>query len=204
MVEQDIVPVLTYFVECESENHAQDIFRNILLKRRGLFRILFLFLLLVSGSVPSLHARHKCPKVPAPPGLMGIFSSTTLIPSGSTMAAARSSEISGCDHGHPSDNFYKPQKKRMAFFLKENFPQVSQESAQGHGQHLDALALLAGCTVNHAVFAEIIQKNYEMVFGAEILNLHPGLSPDRADRTSERLINMISDTPLLASSCESG
>ena len=135
---------------------------------------------------------------------MGITSSTTFIPSGSTMAAARSSETSGCDHGHPSENFYKPKNKRVALFLKENFLQIKLESAQGQGQHLDALAYLAGCPTSDDAFAELIRNNYVQVFDTDLLNLHPESSIKGAAQTSERLLNLMSNSPLLASSCESG
>ena len=119
------------------------------------------------------------------------------------MAAARSSETSGCDHGHPSENFYKPKNKRVALFLKENFLQIKLESAQGQGQHLDALAYLAGCTTSDDAFAELIRNNYVQVFDTDLLNLHPESSIKGAAQTSERLLNLMSNSPLLASSCES-
>ena len=100
------------------------------MKKGIVLQRVFAVLLLLVSSVQLLQARHKCYKVPAPPGIMGIFSSITLIPSGSTMAAGRSSETSGCDRGHPSEYFYKPKNKRVALFLKYNFLQVREESAQ--------------------------------------------------------------------------
>ena len=137
MIEQDIVPVLPEFSGRKSETHAPDIFLKFLLKNGNLFRTALAVIVLLNVSAQSLQARHKCYKVPAPPGIMGILSSTTLIPSGSTMAAARSSETSGCDTGHPSENFYKPKKQRVALFLKDNLLQVREESAQGQGLTYD-------------------------------------------------------------------
>jgi len=154
-------------------------------------------------NIASLQARHKCPKVPAPPGGMGIISSTTLIPSGSTMAAARSSETSGCDRGHPSKHFYKPQRKRISLFLKDNMMQVSQESAQGQGKHLDALGFLAGCNINHVDFGKIIKNNYTSLFGNKKLEGHQGQSKSKLDEVSERFLFLISNSPLLSPSCKS-
>ena len=91
-------------------------------KKVLLFRAVFILIALNFFIIESVIARHKCPKVPAPPGVMGIISSTTLIPSGSTMAAARSSETSGCERGHPSKNFYKPKYKTnllISFIMKK-------------------------------------------------------------------------------------
>ena len=120
------------------------------------------------------------------------------------MATARSSDTLGCDRGHPSENFYKPQKKRITLFLQDNLLQVQEESAQGQGQHLDALALLAGCSIEHAEFGTIIQLNYDQVFGSDIFEQDAELSTNKANRTTERLLSLIADSPFLAYRCESG
>ena len=204
MIERDIVTVLPDFVGSKSENHAPYIFRKFFLKKGTLFRTVLAALVLLNGSAQSLQARHKCYKVPAPPGIMGIFSSTTLIPSGSTMAAARSSGTSGCESGHPSENFYKPKNKRVAFFLKDNLLQVREESAQGQGQHLDALAQLAGCSFGYAEFGRLIHNNYSQVFGTDIFSQNEENSKNISKRTTERLLSLMADSPFLASSCDSG
>ena len=173
----------------------------ILQNKLTLLRSFFIFFFFLTAITQSVQARHKCPKVPAPPGLMGVISSSSLIPSGSTMAAARSSETSGCDHGHPSENFYKSKNKQVALFLKYNFLQLKLESAQGHGQHLNALANLAGCGGSHDDFAKLIRNNYVLVFNDEIVNLNPELITVRAVQTTERLLNLMSNSPLLASRC---
>ena len=165
-----------------------------------LLAFLTVFIISISHTV---HARHKCPKVPAPPGVMGVLSSSTLIPSGSTMAAARSSETFGCDLGHPSENFYKPKNKRVTLFLKDNFMQLKLESAQGHGKHLVAMANLAGCTSNGHAFAKLVRKNYVHVFDDKLSDLYMDTSIKLASKTSERILNLISNSPLLASRCES-
>lgn len=169
-----------------------------------MLRTLFAVLLLLISGAHLVQARHKCPKVPAPPGIMGILVSPLLIPSGSSMAMARSSNTLGCDRGHPSENFYKPQKKRITLFLQDNLLQVQEESAQGQGQHLDALTHLAGCSIEHAEFATIIQLNYDQVFGSNIFEQDAELSTNKANRTTERLLSLIADTPLLAHKCKSG
>ena len=166
-------------------------------------RVFAVLLLLVSG-VQFVQARHKCYKVPAPPGIVGILSIPILIPFGSTMAAARSSEISGCESGHPSENFYKPKNKRVALFLKDNLLQVREESAQGQGLHLDALAQLAGCSFEETEFGRIIQNNYYQVFGTDIFSQNAENSKIISKRTTERLLSLMADSPLLASRCKSG
>jgi len=169
-----------------------------------MLRTLFAVLLLLISASHLVQARHKCPKVPAPPGIMGIVISPLLIPSASTMATARSSDTLGCDRGHPSENFYKPQKKRITFFLEDNFQQVQEESAQGQGQYLDALALLAGCSVEHAEFGTIIQLNYDQIFGSDIFEQDAELSTNKANQTTERLLSLMKNSPFLAYRCESG
>ena len=203
MVELNIGPAFPDFVESASEDQVTHFLHKFMRKIPTLLLEFFAVFLLLSAVSQSVQARHKCPKVPSAPGLMGITSSTTFIPSGSTMAAARSSETSGCDQGHPSENFYKPKNKRVALFLKENFLQIKLESAQGQGQHLDALAYLAGCPTSDDAFAELIRNNYVQVFDTDLLNLHPESSIKGAAQTSERLLNLMSNSPLLASSCES-
>ena len=169
-----------------------------------MLRTLFaVFLLLVSGA-HLVQARHKCPKIPTPPGIMGIVFSPILIPSASTMATARSSDTLGCDRGHPSENFYKPQKNRITLFLEDNLLQVQEESAQGQGQHLDALAILSGCSVERTEFGTIIQLNYDQVFGSDIFEQDVELSTNKANRTTDRLLSLMKNSPFLAYRCESG
>ena len=204
MVELNIGPAFADFETSASEDQIKDIIRKFLLQNKlTLLRSFFTVFLFLTAATQSVQARHKCPKVPAPPGLMGIFSSSSLLPSGSTMAAARSSETFGCEHGHPSENFYKPKNKQIALFLKHNFLQLKLESAQGQGQHLDALAHLAGRNRGQDDFAKLIRNNYFQVFKDELVQLDPELSTVRSVQTSERLLNLMSNSPLLASSCKS-
>ena len=162
-----------------------------------------MLLLVLSCSFEIASARHKCPKVPSPPGIMGIFSSTTLIPSGSVMAAARSSETLGCDRGHPSDNFYKPQKERVSIFLEDNLHHVHEESARGQGLHLEALSQIAGCSISNSDFGNILKTNFLEVFDSK----NPASSKSSVydvEQTTERFISLIRQSPLLTYGCESG
>ncbi|MBC8259815.1 MAG: DUF3015 family protein [SAR324 cluster bacterium] len=173
------------------------------MKKGTIFRLVFAFLFLAT-SEQFAEARHKCPKVPAPPGILGVFSSITLIPSGSTMAAARSSATSGCERGHPSTDFYTPKKKRITLFLEDNLLQVSEESAQGQGPHLEALTLLAGCHKRFPDFGVLLQKNYTEIFSLNKFSKNEDEIPTTASQTSERLLNLLSDSGPLAASCGSG
>ena len=173
------------------------------MKKGFILREVSVLLLVLSCSFEIASAHHKCPKVPSPPGIMGVFSSTTLIPSGSVMAAARSSETLGCDRGHPSDNFYKPQKERVSMFLEDNLHHVREESARGKGLHLEALSQVAGCSISHSDFGKIIKTSYSEVFNSQ--NPSPAESSVyEVEKTTERFISLMKQSPLLASSCESG
>ena len=173
------------------------------MKKGFLLREVAMLFLILTCSFEIASARHKCPKVPSPPGIMGVFSSTTLIPSGSVMAAARSSETLGCDRGHPSDNFYKPQKERVSMFLEDNLHHVREESARGQGLHLEALSLIAGCSISHSDFGKIVKTSYSEVF--ESKNQGPAKSlVSEVEQTTERFISLMRQSPLLASGCESG
>ena len=200
MINEDLVPTILVFTDSKNENNYRLKLPNSNIKRVVLFRTVIFLFIIYFFTVASVIARHKCPKVPAPPGVMGIISSTTLIPSGSTMAAARSSETSGCDRGHPSKNFYRPKKQRLTLFLKENFNQVSQESAQGQGVHLDALVNLAGCSMKYKDFGQFMQKNYYGIFYSDRLDKFP---KSKVDLISEKLIGLIINSPLLSSKCNS-
>ena len=204
MIKRNIVPVFPNVFGSISENLEPAKFPDFLLKIGHLIRTALATVLLLHCSVQSLQARHKCYKVPAPPGVVGIISIPILIPSGSTMAIARSSETSGCANGHPSENFYKPKSKRVALFLKDNLTQVREESAQGQGVHLEALAKLAGCSLRSSEFGRIIQNNYSQVFGKDIFLQIEKNSKNNSKQTTERLLNLMEDSSLLASSCESG
>ena len=119
------------------------------------------------------------------------------------MAAARSSETLGCDRGHPSDNFYKPQKERVSMFLEDNLHHVREESARGKGLHLEALSQIAGCSISHSDFGKIVKTSYSEVFDSK----NPGPAESsvyEVEKTTERFISLMRQSPLLASGCESG
>ena len=88
-------------------------------------------------------------------------------------------------------------------FLEDNLRQVREESARGQGQHLEALSLIAGCSISHSDFGNIIKTNYSKVFDS----INPSkveISFYEVEKTSERFISLIRNSSLLASGCESG
>ena len=204
MVMGDIYTINQVFIVINNDFNSYFKLQKSYKKKIVLYLAFLIVIIIYFLSVESVIARHKCPKVPAPPGVMGILSSTTLIPSGSTMAAARSSETSGCDRWHPSKNFYTPKKKRLTMFIKENFNQVSQESAQGHGLHLDALVNLSGCKIDDNDFGKIMQKNYFKLFTSHQISEFQEFTKSKVDLVSERILGLMTNSPLLSSRCNSG
>ena len=50
-------------------------------------------------------------------------------------------------------------------FFNNSYQQIAEESAQGSGQHLEALASLTGCSVEqYAIFETVIHRNHGYVF----------------------------------------
>ena len=119
------------------------------------------------------------------------------------MAAARSSETLGCERGHPSDNFYKPQKERVLLFLEDNLHHVREESAKGKGMHLEALSQIAGCSLSDSDFGKIVKTSYSEVFDSKNPVAAKSLIYE-VEKTTERFISFFRQSPLLASGCKSG
>ena len=148
-------------------------------------------------------ARHKCPKVPSPPGLLGITTMPTLLPSGTFMAAARSSNTSGCGKAHPSEGFYRPSRLEMEHFIEENKEIVSEETARGRGSHLKVLARLTGCEKVMSRFARILKNHHWFLF-PQPNDMKPSLSnPSSAEFITDRIFKLSTESPMLSSSCRS-
>ena len=140
-------------------------------------------------------ARHQCPVVQSPPGMWGLTTAPSSLPTGTFLAIARSSETSGCDRGHPSSNFYEPQVQRINQFMQESMPWVREESSQGVGPHLFALAKIAGCDASASLsFQQMLHENHDRIFPES------GTSPLAATRS---IVILLTNDPALKS-CESG
>lgn len=130
-----------------------------------IFKVTALILFLGLGFLlpqPSM-GRHHCPEPPeTSPSILStsqIFVASTIA---SSIATGRTSNTSGCDRGHPSKGFYRPTG---AIYLEHTLEQIVEESSRGQGQHLEALARLAGChSKGFALFSQTLQKNYEPLF----------------------------------------
>ena len=150
------------------------------------------------------YARHKCPKVPSPPGMLGLTTSPLSLPSGTFMAAARSLNTSGCDRGHPSSGFYRPSKAEVERFIRENHQIVLEESVRGRGPHLEALASMSGCSEGSVQFATELHRRHEELF------LTPSTAEDSSSENpsatiiTNRIFDLKKASPELIPLCFSG
>ena len=87
-----------------------------------------------------------CPKMELPTSFLGIFLTTTMLPIGTTIAAGRSSNTSGCGSSEPSDSFYRPKAARLKLFLEESGEPLAEEIAKGEvGPYLQVVTHLSEC-----------------------------------------------------------
>ena len=88
-----------------------------------------------------------CPKMELPTSFLGIFLTTTMLPIGTTIAAGRSSNTSGCGSSEPSDSFYRPKATRLKLFLEESGEHLAEEIAKGEvGPYIQVMTHLSECT----------------------------------------------------------
>ena len=88
-------------------------------------------------------------------------------------------------------------------FLEDNLQRVREESAKGKGMHLEALSQIAGCSISHSDFGKIVKTSFSEVFDSK----NPGPAESsvyEVEKTTERFISLMRQSPLLASRCESG
>ena len=56
-------------------------------------------------------------------------------------------------------------------FFDESYPKIAEESAQGQGPHLEALAALVGCNARQTLLLEkAMQQNYHSIFAEDNVN----------------------------------
>ena len=59
---------------------------------------------------------------------------------------------------------------RIEQFFDESYPKIAEESAQGQGPYLEALAALVGCNARQTVLLEkAMHQNYQNVFFTKVL-----------------------------------
>lgn len=104
----------------------------------------------------------------------------------STMPFAVTSQTSGCDK---DSTIYMEQLD----FVAINFDNLSTEMARGHGQYLDSLASLMGCSESvYSAFSSTTQEQYEILI--------PSAETD-AEGLLTGLRQVLQDDPNMAANC---
>jgi len=78
-------------------------------------------------------------------------------------------------------------------FLEFSYEQIAENTAQGHGQYLEALASLRGCSVDSKLlFRQVLHKNFSELFENHELN---------GEALSRRLEIILNREPVLLDKC---
>ncbi|MEK9762509.1 MAG: DUF3015 family protein, partial [Deltaproteobacteria bacterium] len=78
-------------------------------------------------------------------------------------------------------------------FFNDSYEQIAEESAQGTGSHLEALATLTGCSADqYGTFEQVIHRNHQYVFAEKDYDL-----------SVEHLFNMLNSESELESCLQS-
>ena len=134
-----------------------------------------------------------CPKMELPTSFLGIFLTTTMLPVGTTIAAGRSSNTSGCGSSEPSDSFYRPKAARLKLFFKESGEPLAEEIARGEvGPYLQVMTHLSECRQEGSpVILEHLRSDFSKHFN---VNFQP-------EKTAQAVCK-ISESPPLRPFCQ--
>ena len=78
-------------------------------------------------------------------------------------------------------------------FLEFSYEQIAENTAQGHGQYLEALASLRGCSIDSKLlFRQVLHKNFSELFENHELN---------GEALSHRLEIVLNREPVLLDKC---
>ncbi len=78
-------------------------------------------------------------------------------------------------------------------FLEFSYEQIAENTAQGHGQYLEALASLRGCSIDSKLlFSQVLHKNFSELFENHELN---------GEALSHRLEIILNREPVLLDKC---
>jgi hypothetical protein len=123
-------------------------------------------------------------------GIIQVFAVTTNGTSGSQTFGITSG-TSNCS----GSGGYAKADAAQEMYVSSNLDTLSQEMAQGSGEHLNALASLFGCEKNaNDNFSAALRKNYRSIVGQEA----------KTDRVIEGVKAAVSSDPVLNKSCNNG
>lgn len=128
-------------------------------------KVALLSLLALVVSAPALAAGYKSAgcglgsMLIQDDGIMQIFAATT----NGTSANQTFGITSGTSNCTGAGGYVKAEVAQE-MYVSSNFDSLSQEMAQGSGEHLSALASLMGCEQNsHAQFSAVLKQNYRSI-----------------------------------------
>jgi hypothetical protein len=109
------------------------------------------------------HNSHKVSSEHAPKKIFGYSTQHTTKPTTASVYGTSDSTATSTDCGWRTSNIEK--------FFHESYLQIAEESAQGRGPHLEALASQVGCNAQQTVLLEkALQQNYHGVFTKDDIN----------------------------------
>ncbi len=155
--------------------------------------LISLAILLVFLGIDQRTYASDCPKMELPTSFLGIFLTTTMLPIGTTIAAGRSSNTSGCGSSEPSDSFYRPKAARLKLFLEESGEPLAEEIAKGEvGPYLQVMTHLSECKQEGSpVILEHLRSDFSKYFKVNF----------RPEKTAQAVYE-ISESPSLRPFCQ--
>ena len=155
--------------------------------------LIALAILLVFFGIDQKTYASDCPKMELPTSFLGIFLTTTMLPIGTTLAAGRSSNTSGCGSSEPSDSFYRPKAARLMLFLKESGEPLAEEIAKGElGPYLQVMTHLSECRQESGpVILEHLRSDFSQHFNENF----------RPEKVAQAVFE-ISESPSLRPFCQ--
>lgn len=59
-------------------------------------------------------------------------------------------------------------EQERLYFVATNYDDLTEEAAQGRGQHLETLAMLMGCQAQETQFASLTKDRFDRLFQTEV------------------------------------
>lgn len=121
-------------------------------------------------------------------GIMQIFAATTNGTSGNQTFAITSGTLNCVGSGG-----YAKAEAAQEMYVSANLDSLSQEMAQGSGEHLSALATLFGCQKATGSFNSALRNNYSAIIG----------DTATTEGVIEGVKNVVTSDAVLSKSCNS-
>ncbi len=110
-----------------------------------------------------------------------------------------SSGTSDCMWGPPSCDYSYLMKDMKPIYFQDKIEEIAEETTQGKGPHLEALAQLLGCSYQeHGIFSQLLKKHYRSLF-VETQQLS---RKEQAFQALSQLEQLIQEHSVLQSQCQ--